>query len=159
MLGGSEMGLKDWIDSRIPPGSSPDARGWGGLRRFSNNVRDSASLFTFGQTLAGQRVDERTALQISTVYACVRLLAENMASLPLLLYKYEDAKDEDGKPMARRAHYQAFDHPLYPILSQQPNREMAKFNYIEVVMTHLLLWGNSSRCASRRPMNMTLQQK
>lgn len=134
------MGLKDFIDSRLLPGASPNARGWGGLRRFSNNVRDSASMFTFGQALSGQRVDERTSLQISTVYACVRLLAESMAALPLYLYKYEDA---DGENMPRRAHYRAFEHPLYPILNRQPNKEMTKFNFIEVMMTHLLLWGNS----------------
>ena len=134
------MGLKDFIDSRFPSGAAPDARGWGGLKRFSNNVRDSASMFTFGRALSGQRVDERTSMQISTVYACVRLLAESMAALPLHLYRYEDSESDD---MPRRVHYRAYDHPLYRILYQQPNKEMSKFSFVEVMMTHLLLWGNS----------------
>ena len=134
------MGLKDWIDTRFPSAASPDARGWGGLRRFSNNVRDSANLFMFGRASSGQRVDERTSMQITTVYACVRLLAESMASMPLHLYRYEEP---DGSNMPRRAHYRAFDHPLYRILYQQPNKEMSKFSFIEVMMTHLLLWGNA----------------
>lgn len=132
------MGLKDFIDSRFPSGASPDARGWGGLKRFSNNVRDSAAMFTFGRALSGQRVDERTSMQISTVYACVRLLAESMASLPLHLYREEDSKD-----VPRRIHYRAYDHPLYRILYRRPNKEMSRFSYIQTMMVHLLLWGNS----------------
>ena len=73
-------------------------------------------------------------MQIATVYACVRLLAETVAGLPLHLYKFTDG-DEKGKMRAK-------DHPLYRILYRQPNPEMTAFSFREVMMTHLLLWGN-----------------
>ena len=73
-------------------------------------------------------------MQIATVYACVRLLAETVAGLPLHLYRFTDA-DEKGKEKAK-------DHPLYRILYRQPNPEMTSFSFREVMMTHLLLWGN-----------------
>ena len=98
-----------------------------------NSVRDSGTLFVFGNTNAGERVDEKSAMQISTVYACVRLLAESVAQLPLHLYKTIEPIGQE----------KATDHPLYKILFRQPNPEMTSFSYWEVVMTHLLLWGNS----------------
>ena len=45
--------------------------------------------FLFGQTAAGKAVNERTAMQTTTVYACVRILAESIAGLPLHVYKYK----------------------------------------------------------------------
>lgn len=52
------------------------------LPQIEDNVRDSGGIFVFGQTLSGERVDEKSALQIATVYACVRLLAKSF-NLPL----------------------------------------------------------------------------
>ena len=101
---------------------------------IQNNVRDSGTLFVFGQSTSGERVDEKSAMQIATVYACVRLLAESVASLPLHLYRVTN--DEGGKEKAR-------DHPLYKILYRQANPEMTSFSFREVMMTHLLLWGNA----------------
>lgn len=98
-----------------------------------NDVRDSGTLFVFGSTNAGERVDEKAAMQISTVYACVRLLAESVAQLPLHLYKTIEPLGQE----------KAKDHPLYKILYRQPNPEMTNFSFWEVVMTHLLLWGNA----------------
>ena len=57
---------------------------------IQDNVRDSGQTFIFGKSDAGERVDEKSAMQISTVYACVRLLAETVAGLPLHLYRYTD---------------------------------------------------------------------
>ncbi len=101
---------------------------------FQNSVRDSGTLFVFGTSSSGERVDERSAMQIATVYACVRLLAESVASLPLHLYRHTD--NDVGKERAN-------DHPLYKILYSQPNPEMTSFTFREVMMTHLLLWGNA----------------
>ena len=102
--------------------------------QISNNVRDSGSVFYFGRTDAGENVNERTAMQIATVYACVRLLAESVAALPLHLYRYTD--NGSGKE-------KALSHPLYKILHRCPNPEMTSFTFREVLMTHLLLWGNA----------------
>ena len=102
--------------------------------RIVDNVRDSGTLFVFGRAESGENVDERSAMQIATVYACVRLLSESVASLPLHLYRVTD--NGEGKEKAR-------DHPLYDILYRQPNPEMTSFTFLEVLMTHLLLWGNA----------------
>ena len=66
---------------RDAPGSLPD---------IENNVRDSGTIFTFGTAASGEKVDEQSAMQIATVYACVRLLAESVAQLPFHLYRYTD---------------------------------------------------------------------
>ena len=99
--------------------------------KIEDNVRDSGQLFVFGKADSGERVDEKSAMQIATVYACVRLLAETVAGLPLHLYRYT----ESGKE-------KALDHPLYKILYRQPNPEMTSFSFRETMLVQLLLWGN-----------------
>ena len=101
---------------------------------IEDNVRDSGQVFIFGRADSGEMVDERSAMQIATVYACVRLLAESVAGLPLHLYRYTD-DSETGKELAR-------DHPLYNLLYYLPNPEMSAFTFRETMMTHLLLYGN-----------------
>ncbi len=120
------MGFISWLGFNNPRDAPeiPDIR---------NDVRDSGTLFVFGKANSGEQVDEKSAMQIATVYACVRLLSESVAQLPLHLYK---ATDPDGQEKAK-------DHPLYKILYREPNPEMTSFSYWEVVMTHLLLWGNA----------------
>ncbi len=103
------------------------------IPEIRDDVRDSGTLFVFGKANSGEVVDEKSAMQIATVYACVRLLAESVAQLPLHLFR---VTGEDGQERAT-------DHPLYKILHRQPNPEMSGFSYWEAVMTHLLLWGNS----------------
>ena len=44
--------------------------------------------FLFGATAAGRNVNERTSIQVTAVYACVRILSEAVASLPLNIYQY-----------------------------------------------------------------------
>lgn len=88
--------------------------------------------FLMGSTTAGKTVTERSALQMTAVYSCVRILAEAVAGLPLHLYRYTD---DGGKE-------KAIDHPLYRILHDEPNSEMSSFVFRETLMTHLLLWGN-----------------
>lgn len=97
-----------------------------------NSLFGSTYSFFFGSTSSGKTVNERTAMQTTAVYACVRILAETIASLPLHTY----INTETGKERAR-------DHPLYPLLSSSPNPEMTSFVFRETLMGHLLLWGNS----------------
>ena len=72
--------------------------------------------FLFGQTAAGKAVNERTAMQTTAVYACVRILAESIAGLPLHLYAYQG----QGKERVP-------EHPLYFLLHDAPNPEMTSF--------------------------------
>lgn len=88
--------------------------------------------FPFGRTWSGKSVTERTAMQTTAVYACVRIIAETVASLPLHVYEYTDSGKE-----------RVYTHPLYRILHDIPNPEMNSFIMREVMMSHLLLWGNS----------------
>ena len=125
------MGFFEWLGFGGKARDAPTQEAE--LPDIQDNVRDSGQTFMFGRAESGERVDERSSLQIATVYACVRLLAETVASLPLHLYRY---KDGDGKERAE-------DHPLYKILYRLPNPEMTSFSFRECMMTHLLLWGNA----------------
>ncbi|MBR5163604.1 MAG: phage portal protein, partial [Schwartzia sp.] len=88
--------------------------------------------FLFGSTTAGQTVNEKTSMQLTAVYACVRVLAESIAGLPVHIYR------NTGKGKERVA-----DHPLYRILHDEPNPDMTSFVFRETMMSHLLLWGNA----------------
>ena len=128
------MGFWEWMGFENPRDSPKTEQPKEGLPQVTDNVRDSGQTFVFGRSNAGEQVDEKAAMQIPTVYACVRLLAESIAALPLHLYRVTD--DNGNKEKAR-------DHPLYKILYRQPNPEMISFVFWETLMTHLLLWGNA----------------
>ena len=128
------MGFWEWMGFENPRDSPKTQQPKEGLPQVTDNVRDSGQTFVFGRSNAGEQVDEKAAMQIPTVYACVRLLAESIAALPLHLYRVTD--DNGNKEKAR-------DHPLYKILYRQPNPEMTSFVFWETLMTHLLLWGNA----------------
>ena len=89
--------------------------------------------FLFGGTTSGKPVNEHTAMQMTAVYSCVRILAEAVAGLPLHLYKYTDSGGKE----------KALSHSLYFLLHDEPNPEMSSFVFRETMMTHLLLWGNA----------------
>ena len=67
--------------------------------------------FLFGGTSSGKSVNERSAMQMTAVYACVRILSEAVAGLPLHLYRYGEKGTKE----------KAIDHPLYHLLHDEPN--------------------------------------
>ena len=91
----------------------------------------SGAPFLFGKSISGAKVDEYSAMRVSAVYACVRILAESIAALPLHVYEYKNGGKE-----------RAPNHPLYFLLHDTPNPDMTSFIFREVMMTHLLLHGN-----------------
>ena len=97
-----------------------------------NYLNNNPFSFFFGSTTSGKTVNERTAMQTTAVYSCVRILAETIASLPLQLYEYTDKGKE-----------KSIIHPLYNLLHNEPNPEMTSFVFRETLMSHLLLWGNA----------------
>jgi HK97 family phage portal protein len=99
----------------------------------TNATSGSSYRFFLGGSTSGKAVTERSAMQMTAVYSCVRILAEAIAGLPLHLYTY---KDDGGKE-------KAIGHPLYLLLHDEPNPEMSSFVFRETLMTHLLLWGNA----------------
>ena len=98
-----------------------------------NRTSGSAYSFFMGGSTSGKRVNERSSMQMTAVYSCVRILSEAVAGLPLHMYRYTD---NGGKEKAA-------EHPLYFLLHDEPNPEMTSFVFRETLMTHLLLWGNA----------------
>lgn len=107
-----------------------------GLKRAkdkpTNLYEGSDFSYLFGRTTSGKNVNEMTALQTTAVYACVRILAEAIASLPIHVYKHTD----EGKE-------QDVNHQLYYLLHDEPNPDMTSFVFRETLMSHLLIWGNA----------------
>jgi len=111
------MGLRSWLfRSRDKP-----------QNRFGGRFE-----YLFGPTDAGKIVNERTSLQVTAVYACVRIISEAVASLPIHIF----AELADG------SRERLATHPLYTLLRYEPNEEMTAFVFWETLMSHLLLWGN-----------------
>ena len=85
--------------------------------------------FLFGRSISGKTVNETTALQISAVFACVKILAESVACLPLHVYQ-QDGKG--NKTLATK-------HLLYYLLHDSPNSEMTAYTFKETLMLNLLI--------------------
>ena len=98
-----------------------------------NRTAGSSYSFFMGVSASGKQVNERTSMQMTAVYSCVRILSEAVASLPLNVYRYTDTGGKE----------KAIDHSLYRLLHDEPNPEMSSFIFRETLMTHLLLWGNA----------------
>lgn len=84
-------------------------------------------------TWSGSPVSPRTALHFSAVWGCVRVLSETLAQVPLGIVRKLEPR---GRELAT-------DHWLYPILSEQPNKEQDSFQWRELSMGHLATWGNA----------------
>lgn len=95
------------------------------------DMPDSWRVWGMGETPAGVDVTPSSAMQYSAVFACVRVLAEDVASLPLILYRRLD-----------RGKARATDHPLHRILRYRGNDELTSMELRELLMSHALLWGN-----------------
>lgn len=105
---------------------------FGGEKRAmsSSNIFD---LIAAGSaTHAGPSVTEDNAMRSSAVYACIRIISESIASLPLVLYK-RGGRNKD----------RATNHPLYPVLHDLANPAMTAFEWRELTMAHALLRGNA----------------
>lgn len=83
---------------------------------------------------SGMSVSESTALNCSTVWACVRVISDAVASLPLRLYRRSGPNGEDR--------VRATDHPLYSLLSELPNPDQTSLDWRSASHAHLMMWGN-----------------
>lgn len=84
-----------------------------------------------GSTSTGLSVSEYTALNYSAVWAAVRLISNDVAGLPLHLFR------KSGNVTER---YDS--HPLYRLLHDSPNPEMSSFTFRQTLQAHVLTWGN-----------------
>jgi HK97 family phage portal protein len=105
---------------------------------------------------AAPRIDR--ALQLSTVWSCVRLISGTISSLPLFIYERTTTNGRDTRRVAR-------EHPLYSLLHDSPNADMTAVEFWEAIMVGLLTWGNSyvlktygsgSRIIALDPLNPAL---
>ena len=108
-----------------------------GLRRPETKAADVSGLTwsaLLGQqnSRAGVAVNVDSALKVSTVFACLRVLADGIAQVPLKLYR---EKADGSKELAK-------DHPAYRLLSRRPNEWMTSFEFRQVMMFHAVLLGN-----------------
>ena len=108
-----------------------------GLRRRELKTTDAGNLSwaaLFGQqnSRAGVSVNVDSALKVSTVFGCLRVLADGIAQVPLKVYR---EKADGSKELAK-------DHPAYRLLSRRPNEWMTSFEFRQVMMFHAVLLGN-----------------
>lgn len=88
--------------------------------------------WTGRRTMAGRSVNSGNALKVSAVMACVKVLSETLAIMPLKVYR--------KRPGGGRV--EAENLPIYNILSKNPNPWMTSFEWVELVMNHLTTRGN-----------------
>lgn len=81
---------------------------------------------------SGKSVSAQTALQLDVVWACVRLISQLVATLPLAVYEKENGR--------RR---QASEHWLHTVIAGTPNADMTAADFWESLLTAILLWGNA----------------
>lgn len=107
-----------------------DAIAYRGVRDPNKNVTISSgdSFGTPGYATPGIN----SALQLSVVWACIRLIAETISTLPLITYQREG----ETRTVAR-------DHPLYYLLHDSPNADMTAVEFWEAVIFQLCTWGNA----------------
>lgn len=99
-----------------------------------------AGVFGGGATKSGASVTSETALQVSVVLSCVRIIAEGVAQVPFrVMQESADA----------RTRLPAKAHPLYDLLHRKPNRWQTSFGFRETMTMHAVLMGNAYAFISR----------
>ena len=112
--------ISDFFTSIVEKRSISDPNHW--IVRLTNSLT----------TKSGQNITPETALYTSAVFACIRVISETVASLPLMIYR---KKDGGGKEVHDT-------HPLYPIIHDSPNPWQTKFEFFEMETGHVALRGN-----------------
>jgi len=121
------------ILQKIRGALEPKSQDWGTLERYI------AWAFGGGASSSGIVVNPQTAMQASAVYACVQVLAQSIAMLPCHLYQ----KNKDGSKAL------ADNHPLYPLLHDQPNDWQTSTEFFEMLIASLCLRGNGYAYVNR----------
>lgn len=84
------------------------------------------------ETYSGENVDTSTAINIAAVYACIRILSNHVAMLPLQLY-------QETRNKKKRIH----DHPIAKLIETRPNPYMTPFQFKQTMEAHRQLYGNA----------------
>lgn len=102
--------------------------GGSGTSRNAGNQLTGPSAYDAPAAVA---VTEESAMQLSAVWACVRLLSETVASLPVTVYR----KTPEGR-------IEAPDHWFAKLMARRPNRYQTRLEFFETMMLNLALHGN-----------------
>lgn len=103
-----------------------------GKKKQQPEVRASANAW-LRALASSEHITPEEALKVGTVYACVRVIAETVATLPCILYR---RLPNGGKERAT-------DHPLYPVLHDAPNMIQDAVQFYEMMTGHVVLRGNA----------------
>lgn len=122
------MGLLSPIFRTSAADDQPQAR----IDETTDWVQDLLVDNGYVSSKTGQAVTPQTAMRASAVFACVNVIAQTVAQLPLLLYR----RTKNGKELAT-------DHPLFYLLNCKPNSFHNSFNFREMLTAHQALRGNS----------------
>lgn len=114
------MGVWSWITGRTEAKAVS----------FSKEFDD---FFAMTKPKSGVAVDWKSALDVTTVLACVRVVAEGVAQIPLRVMR----ELPDGKGSVP-----ATDHALYKVLNRRPNKWQTSFAFRETMLVHLMLTGD-----------------
>jgi len=106
---------------------------------LSNSPSWLVTALTGTPTAAGVTVNEGNALQISAVWACVKVISETIASLPLFVFRRSGGNDRQAM----------LDHPLHNLLHTEPNPQMTSMQFRETLQMHVLTWGNGYAAIER----------
>src|SRR5512135_2722564 len=123
-------GIVKTLTGWLKKSTGPD---WGTLERYL------AWAFGGGASASGIIVNPQTAMQSAAVYSCVQVLAQSIGMLPLNVYK----GGADGSRTAAK------DHPLWPILHDQPNDYQTAVEFFEMMVMALCLRGNAYAYVNR----------
>lgn len=97
----------------------------------SGDVESMMDLFNTGMSAHGEPVNRDSVMKVSAVYACVRILAGTIGTLPAQIFKKDGKKKEVFT-----------DHPYYATLHDEPNPMITSVIFWESVVNHMLLEGN-----------------
>jgi len=100
---------------------------------FSLRDGDAMSAMSGRATATGKNVSVDSAMQLSTVWACVRLISETVSTLPLRVYRKRDGGGRDV----------ASDHPLHSLLCLSPNAEMTPGRFMLLIVASIIIRGNA----------------
>ena len=126
-------GMAEPVKANILNRAARAIRAWRGEGTYTNGAGTWFSPSSISKS--GLRINEKSAMQTATVFACVRVLSETIASLPIHVYERSNALGASKRIAA--------DHPLQMLVHRSPNPEITNVEFWEYMIAHLELRGNA----------------
>lgn len=100
---------------------------------YPTGSREGAAPFRQVGSDAGPTITPGTSLQLAAVWACVRLYAETIATLPFCMSQ----PDDSGKLVEVK------NSPIWRMLALRPNPDMTAAQFWTMMIAGLEMWGNA----------------